>query len=155
MAGLGYCRVYRIALVSREVAPFSSSVGRGAHVAATAAVLDEENEVTIGTTALHRQHHAEMLKRGQLPLPESVRFLFVEEPQPTAGELVSYFNPAHMWSAEVYAALVGAYPDGGPDLVEFPDVGAEGAVTVQAKRTLDPALARSTVVVRAYGSSEL
>src|SRR3954453_6018862 len=155
MSGLGYCRVYRIALVSREVAPFSSSVGRGAHVAATAAALAEENEVTIVTTALHRQHHAEMLKRGQLTLPQSVRFLFVEEPQPTAGELVSYFHRAHIWSAKVYAALINGFPGGALDLVEFPDVGAEGAVTVQAKRTLDPALARSTVVVRAYGSSEL
>ena len=48
----------------------------------------------------------------------------------------------HAYSARVDAALRAAFPDGGPDLIEFCDYLAEGFVTVQARHTQDPWLAR-------------
>lgn len=133
--------------------PVSPSSELGGYVAAAANVLADDAEVTVVTTDLHQERHAELASRSDPALPSGARFLFVPEPDP--GEPVDYFNRLHVWSGRVYEALKAAYPDGGPDLVEFPDLGAEGAVTVQAKRTLDPALRNTTVAVRAYASQEM
>ncbi|MDQ2980771.1 MAG: glycosyltransferase [Actinomycetota bacterium] len=110
--------------------------------------------MSILTTDLHEKRHAELAARADPALPKGVRFLFVPEPKPedVGG---GYLNLFHLWSARVYEALKTAYPDGGPDLVEFPDFLAEGAVTAQATRTLDPALRHTTVAVRAYTSHEM
>jgi glycogen synthase len=142
----------RIAFVSREVYPFGGG-GLGAAVTASAAALADVAEVTIVTTDLHAQRYEELRAVDDPGLPKDVAIHFVPEPEPE--DTVAYLNHFHLWSARVYEALKQLYPDGGPQLVEFPDFLGEGAVTVQAARTRDPALRHTTVAVRAYTSHEM
>jgi len=142
----------RIAFVSREVFPFGGG-GLGASVASLAQALSSVAEVTIVTTDLHAGRHAELSANGDEQLPDGVRFVFVDEPR--HDEIGSHYNHFHVWSARVYETLKSIYPDGGPNLVEFPDFVGEGAVTVQAKATLDPALRHTRAAVRAYTSREM
>ena len=51
--------------------------------------------------------------------------------------------------------VAAAYPDGGPDLVEFSDFLGEGFVTAQAARSLDPRLRRTKVCVRLHTTAEI
>jgi glycosyltransferase involved in cell wall biosynthesis len=143
--------VYRIALVSREVYPFSPAEF-GAYVTATARVLAQDAEVTVVTTDTHEKAYSELRRRADWPLPESVRLVFVPEPD---AEPTGFFNACHQWSVRVYETLKRIYPDGGPELVEFPDVLAAGVVAIQAKQTLDPALRRTRVAVRASMASQM
>lgn len=125
-------------------------------VAATAALLSEIAEVTVVTTAFHKEEY-ERLRAGQdggrrLP-PEHVRFHFVDEPG--EDDLAGYLSHMHGWSARVFEAICDLYPDGGPDLIEFPDYLAEGFVTVQARHSRDPRIRNATVCMRAYTTSEM
>ena len=61
----------------------------------------------------------------------------------------------HRWSLALLDALRAAYPEGGPDLVEFNDYWGEGAMTVEARRSGDPLLRGTTVVVRTRTTHEL
>src|SRR5262245_6476499 len=119
--------VMRVALVSRELHPFVGG-GIAPIVRATASVLSEEADVTLVTTAAHRAEYERLCADGSL-YGENVRVVLVEEPPEGAGH---YYSWLQAWSHRVYEALVGAFPDGGPDLVEFPDYLAEGFVTIQA-----------------------
>jgi hypothetical protein len=142
----------RIVFVSREVFPFGGG-GLGAAVTAFAEALADVAEVTIVTTDLHAERFRALERTAAPELPKGVRFEFASEPAP--DEVGSHYNHFHLWSARVYEALKRLYPDGGPDLVEFPDFLGEGAVTVQAVTTRDPALRRTRVAVRAYTSREM
>lgn len=144
-----------VVLVSRELYPFTGG-GIAPMVAATAELLSEVADVTILTTAFHREGYERL--RGdaeesrRLP-PESVRFVFVEEPG--EDDLGGYLSHMHGWSARVFEKLCELYPGGGPDLVEFPDYLAEGFVTVQARHSGDPRMRNATVCMRAYTTSEM
>jgi glycosyltransferase involved in cell wall biosynthesis len=142
---------FQIALVSREVFPFGGG-GLGSAVAATAEALGPIADVTILTTDLHEGRYRELSAAGSHELPEGVTFEFVPE---AACELGTYDVPNHCWSARVLGALRSLYPDGGPDIVEFPDYNGEACVTVQAKRSLDPSLRNTLVCVRLYTSVEM
>jgi glycogen synthase len=61
----------------------------------------------------------------------------------------------HAYSARVDRALRTAYPDRGPDLIEFSDYLGEGMVTVQARHTHDPWLDGTLVCVRLHTSAEI
>jgi glycosyltransferase involved in cell wall biosynthesis len=132
MARLGYRRVYRIALVSKD---------GDRDLLATAHALATEHEVTIVVG-----------ERAEPAASDRLRVVTVPEP---SEEPVDYFNCAHLWSARVFERLKSVYPNAGPDLVEFEDVGGAAAVTVQARRTLDSVLARTVVVVRARVTQEM
>jgi glycogen synthase len=143
----------RIALVSRELYPYVGG-GIGAIVAAAARLLSTIAEVTVVTSAAHRAEHGQLSAAGDSRLlPESVRMCWVEEPEP--DELGAYFSYMHGYSARVDRALRTAYPDRGPDLIEFSDYLGEGMVTVQARHTHDPWLDRTLVCVRLHTSAEI
>jgi glycogen synthase len=144
-----------VVLVSRELYPFTGG-GIAPMVAATAELLTEIADVTILTTLFHREEYerlrAEPEEARRLP-PESVRFVFVEEPG--EGDLGGYLSHMHGWSARVFEKLCELYPGGGPDYVEFPDYLAEGFVTVQSRHSGDPRMRNATVCMRAYTTSEM
>jgi glycogen synthase len=144
-----------VVLVSRELYPFTGG-GIAPMVAATAELLTEIANVTILTTAFHREEYERLRahpdESRRLP-PESVRFVFVEEPG--EDDLGGYLSHMHGWSARVFEKLCELYPGGGPDLVEFPDYLAEGFVTVQARHSGDPRMRGATVCMRAYTTSEM
>jgi glycogen(starch) synthase len=143
----------RIALVSRELYPYVGG-GIGAIVAAAARLLSTIADVTVVTSAAHRGEHGQLSAVGDpRVLPESVRLCWVEEPEP--DELGAYFSYMHAFSARVDRALRSAYPDRGPDLIEFSDYLGEGMVTVQARHTHDPWLDRTLVCVRLHTTAEI
>ena len=141
----------RVALVSREVAPFGGG-GIGRYVSALAGLLAEDFEVTIFTTSRHQRAHSEALEGRPASLPPA-KLVFVREPR--AWDARSSFSVLHAWSARVHEALLAEYGGSGPDLVEFADFLGEGCVTAQAKRTRSPALRDTTVCVRAHGTAEI
>ncbi len=142
----------RVALVSREVYPFEGG-GISYYVNSTARALADVAEVTIVTTGAHEAEHSRLSAAGDQRLPPGVNFEFVPPPHP--DESGSYYGFFHHYSARVLETLARAYPDGGPDLVEFGDYHGEGAVTVQARHTLDPRLRNTTVCVHTHTSSEM
>ena len=86
--------------------------------------------------------------------PKTVRFAFA----PRSGGQTrdeGFYDSRQLWSARAFAKLKEIYPDGGPHLVEFPDYLGEGAVTVQARNTLDPALRHTLVCIRLYTTKEI
>lgn len=142
----------RIAFVSREVYPFDSA-GLGNYVTFTAGALAEIADVSIITTAAHEPIYHELVAGGDARLPAGVRFEFVAEP--TLEQAAGWYGQLHLWSARAYEALVRLYPDGGPDLVEFPDYLGEACVTAQAKQILDRRLRNTLVCIRAYTTAEM
>jgi glycosyltransferase involved in cell wall biosynthesis len=140
----------RIALVSREVHPFVGG-GIAPIVAAAARRLTEIAEVTLVTAGSARARYEEMVAAGDPAIPPGVRFAFVEEPDDFGG----WFSYMHAWSGRVDAALREAYPERGPDLIEFCDYLGEGFVTIQARHTRDPWLEDTLVAVRLHTTSEI
>jgi len=138
----------RLAIVAREFYPFIGG-GIAPIVAATARLLSEIAEVTVFTSGANREEYQRLAadRDPRLP-PEKVRLVFVDEPDSAGwGAYLSYM---HSWSARVYRALRGEYPDSGPDLIEFCDYLGEGFVTTQARRSGDPWLKRTRVCVRLH-----
>ena len=143
----------RIALVSRELHPLSGG-GIGQFVAAAARLLSSIAEVTIVTTSLLEDEYRRLLESGDPRLPpERVRVLFVDEP--TEEDLAVWTHVLQCYSSRVLERLRDAYPDGGPDLIEFPDYHGEAFVTLQAAEALDPFLAQTRVCVRVHTTSEI
>lgn len=142
----------RVALVAREVYPFAGG-GIAPIVAAAARHLSQIAEVTIVTSADHRERHAELDAAGDDRLPPGVRWIFVEEPTP--DDAAPFFSHMHAYSANADRALRTAFPDRGPDLIEFCDYLAEGFVTVQARHTRDPWLEDTLVCVRLHTTTEI
>lgn len=142
-----------MALVAREFYPFIGG-GIAPIVAAAARHLATAAEVTVVTSAAHRREY-ERLRAGQDPRlpPESVRLVFVDEPD---GEnWGAYLSYMHAYSARVDRALREAFPEGGPDLLEFCDYLGEGFVTTQACQSQDPWLERTRLCVRLHTTAYL
>lgn len=116
---------------------------------ALARLLAEDAEVTIVTSDAHRAAH----EAAPLQLGRAVRVLFAREPAPEAtGHLIG----AQAWSAALWEAIAAGFAGTtGPDLIEFPDYLAEGFVTLQARRTGAPLLARTRIVVRCHTTAEV
>jgi glycogen synthase len=143
----------RFALVSREVFPFGGG-GIGFYVSSTAHLLAGIGEVKIFTTSSHRARYEEMRDAGDPRVPPNdVEVVFVEEADP---ELIGgFFSAMHLYSSKILDSLRATYGDRGPDLVEFSDYLAEGAVTVQARRGGDPLLAQTKVAIRLHTTAEI
>lgn len=140
-----------IALATREVAPFGGG-GIGTYMTAAAQALREVADVTIFTTDLHRDGY-ERLRRAQDPRVAFAPVVFVAEPR--SWEIGETDGAMTLWSARLFEALCKHYPDGGPDLVEFPDYLGEGFVAAQARTVDDPRLARTTICVRGCTTGEM
>ena len=141
----------RIAFVSREVAPFEGG-GIGTYVTAIARLLAPVADVKVFTTEGHRAAHR-ALPAHQASLFDGFELVFVEEPRWwEVGETDGFLT---LWSGRAFEAVCEAYPDGGPDLLEFPDYLGEGFVAAQARQAGDRRRARTTVCARAYTTGEL
>lgn len=145
--------VMRIALVSRELYPYSGG-GIAPVVAAEARILRELGEVVVVTSAAHRQEHERLCRAGDPRVPpDDIELVFVEEPPETDhGAFMSWM---HAWSSRIHSALVERYGDRGPDLIEFCDYLAEGFVTIQAAHSRAAWLEPTCVCVRLHTTSEL
>ncbi len=143
----------RIALVSRELYPLRAG-GIGVYVSALAKVLSTIAEVTVVTLGPLQPEYERLRAAGDPRLPpSSVRVAFV--PEPSKDEASGYYHVMHCYSARTYERLQELYPDGGPDLIEFPDFLGEAFVTLQAASALDPFLAETRVCVRVHTTAEM
>jgi len=142
-----------VAIVSREVYPLAPG-GIGAYVTALAHALHPHAAVTLVTTDAVRERYERLREEGHLGLPpEDVRLVFVPEPHPE--DVGSFYSFMHCYSARVLDALREAFPDRGPDVLEFSDYLGEGAVTAQAARCGEPFLHDTTLVVKLHSTAEL
>jgi glycogen synthase len=143
----------RVALVSRELYPLGGG-GIGQFVAAAARLLSRIAEVTIFTTSLFEETYERLrAERDPRLLGERVRIVFVSEP--TIEEAAAWYHVMHCYGARVLAALKECYPDGGPELIEFPDFLGEAFVVLQAAEALDPFLADTRLCVRIHTTAEI
>lgn len=141
----------RIVLASRELHPFMGG-GIAPIMSALAIELSRAADVTLVTTASHREEHDRLSAAGPL-FGERVEVLFAEEPEPIGyGGYTSYM---HAWSARLFERIAEHFGDRGPDLIEFPDYLGEGFVTVQARRMGEPVLRDTQVIVRTHTSAEM
>jgi len=146
-------RTHRVALVSREVYPFSGG-GIGEYIASCSRLLASIGEVTIFTSSLHEEAFHRMSAAGDPRMPPpGVQVVFVQESEPDG--IGGHFSPLHGYSARVFMALRQHYGRHGPGLVEFSDYLGEGAVTAQARRAGDPMLRGTKVGVRLHTSAEV
>ncbi len=128
--------------------------GIGQFVTSAARLLSRIAEVTIFTTSLLEERYQQLRAVGDERLPGvGVRVVFV--PEPSVEEAEGWYHVMHCYSARVLECLREAYPDGGPDLIEFPDYLGEAFVTLQAAWALDPFLAKSRICVRLHTSAEM
>jgi glycosyltransferase involved in cell wall biosynthesis len=143
----------RVALVSRELAPFGGG-GIGEYVNACARVLSQVAEVTIFTSSTHEESFRRLRISGDPRIvPSDVQVVFV--PEADEDDMGAYYSALHLYSARILDFLREHYGDHGPDLVEFSDYLGEGAVTAQARRAGDLMLRRSLVAIRLHTSAEV
>src|SRR5215217_2797134 len=142
----------RIALVSRELHPVGGG-GIGVQVAGFASALTDLGDVVILTRSGLEDGYRELRARGQLPWADNVQVEFV--PEPSDGEYGSYYNFMHLYSSRVVDRLRELYPEGGPDVIEFPDFLGEGMVTVQERRAYARFLRNTQVHVRLHTTAEM
>jgi glycogen synthase len=142
----------RIAFVSRELHPLSGG-GIGVAVAGLAAALAETAEVVVLTRSGLEERYRELKAAGALPWPDDVRVAFVDDAQ--GDGFGSYYNYMHLYSARVLDCLKEVYPEGGPDVIEFPDYLGEGLVTVQERRGRGEFLRNTQVHVRLHTTAEI
>ncbi|MGI8557049.1 MAG: glycosyltransferase [Solirubrobacteraceae bacterium] len=143
----------RVAFASRELYPLGGG-GIGQFVTAAAKLLSGIAEVTILTTSLFEETYESLRAAGDPRLPgDGVRIVFV--PEPTLEEAAAWTHVMHCYGARVLERLRELYPDGGPDLIEFPDFLGEAFVTLQAAEALDPFLADTRVCVRVHTTAEI
>jgi glycosyltransferase involved in cell wall biosynthesis len=128
--------------------------GVGQFVAAAARLLSRVAEVTVVTRSGVQDAYQLLRARRDPRLPgEGVRLVFVAEP--SDEEAAPWSDVMHCYGARVYERLKEVYPDGGPDLIEFPDYLGEAFVTLQAALALDPFLQDTRVCVRIHTSAEM
>jgi glycosyltransferase involved in cell wall biosynthesis len=138
-----------VALVSRAFWPFLTGGGIARYTRATATLLADHADVTV----ILPDFYAGTVPLDDPRIPSGVRFEFV--PEPDRSDPRPFASLYHAWSAAAYESLCRLYPGGGPDLVELNDFTGEGAVTVQAKRSGSPALARTRVLLGVHGTDEI
>ena len=141
----------RVVVAARELHPFCGG-GIAPVVAALARTLSAACAVTLITSDRHRDAWEELGRPDFYG--DGVEVLFAAEPRDPAE--TGFLAGAQAWSAALYAAITERFADGGgPDLIEFADYLAEGFVTLQARRTGDPTLAATRIVVRAHTTAEM
>jgi glycosyltransferase involved in cell wall biosynthesis len=123
-------------------------------VAAAARLLSQIAEVTIFTTSLFEERYKRLrADRDPRLLGEEVRVVFVREP--TVEEAAAWYHVMHCYGDRVLASLKECYPDGAPELIEFPDFLGEAFVVLQAAEALDPFLADTHLCVRVHTTAEI
>ena len=128
--------------------------GIGQFVGSAANLLARVAEVTVITTSLWEERYRELKEKGDPRLPDPrVRFAFVKEP--SVEETEGWYHVMQSTASRVLERLRELYPDGGPDIIEFPDFLGEGFVIQQAAETLDPLLARTCICVRLHTAAEM
>jgi glycogen(starch) synthase len=142
----------RVALVSREVYPFGGG-GIGQFVAAAARVLSQIAEVTVLSTSVFLAEYERLRELGDQRLVPGVRYAFVEEP--SVEETLGWYHVMHLYGARMLATLKELFPDGGPELIEFPDFLGEAFVPLQAARALDPFFSDTRLCVRIHTTAEV
>ncbi len=143
----------RIVLASREVYPLGGG-GIGQFVAAAAQLLAEIAEVTVVTTSVFEERYEQLRAQGDPELPdERVRFAFVTEP--TVEEASGWYHVMHLYGVRLLERLKELFPEGGPELIEFPDFLGEGFVALQAAQTGDPFLTQTMLCVRIHTTAEI
>jgi glycogen(starch) synthase len=138
--------------VSREVYPFGGG-GIGQYVAAAANLLTEIAEVTVVTTSLFEDEFERLRAARDPRLAAGVRYSFV--PEPSDEEAAPWTHVMHCYGARVFERLKELYPNGGPELIEFPDFLGEAFVTLQAAETFDSFLADTSICVRIHTTAEI
>jgi glycosyltransferase involved in cell wall biosynthesis len=141
----------KIAFATHELWPFVQGGGIGRSIWAVATVMARHADVTVITTDAAEPAYRELDPDDPRALP-GVRMVFAREPGDEISALRTYH---HRWSLALLDALRAAYPERGPDLVEFNDYWGEGAMTIEARRGGDPWLAGTTVAVRTRTTHEL
>ena len=77
-------------------------------------------------------------------------------PEPTVEEADAWYSrDALLRRLASMSGCKQLYPDGGPELIEFPDFLGEAFVTLQAAEALDPFLADTRVCVRIHTTAEI
>lgn len=143
----------QVAFVAREFYPFTGG-GIAPIVAAAARQLAEVAEVTVVTSASYRDEYERLRAQRDPRLPpDSVRLVFVEEPN--GEDWGTYLSYMHAYSARADLALRRAFPDRGPDVIEFCDYLGEGFVTAQARESQDPWLEQTRLCVRLHTTAYL
>jgi glycosyltransferase involved in cell wall biosynthesis len=143
----------RIVLVSRELHPFGGG-GIGPIVAALATELASIADVTLVSSAAHRAR-SEALGGPEALYGPGVELLWVADDEPEGPSAQGWATYPHTWSGRVFAVLAERFAHGGPDLIEFCDYLGEGFVTLQARRTGEPFLRDTRIVVRTHTTAEL
>lgn len=133
---------------TREVWPFVAGGGIGRAVVLTAAALTEVADVTVLTTSRFREEYEAMRSADDQRLPERVQFAWADEP---SGDLRPFWSAHHAWSVSLFQAV----RELSADLVEFDDYQGAAAVTLDARRTGDRALADTKLVVRLHTTYEI
>ena len=141
-----------ILLVSPEVYPLGGG-GIGVYTTALAQALAPVMDVTIVTTADLAAAHEGLLAARSAVIPDSVDVVFV--PEVGDADRNNPYRRAHGWSGEVFAAIKRGLRHGPASIIEFPDWGGSGCVTVQARRTDDPSLRDTVVCTRLHASMEI
>jgi len=143
----------RIVLTSRELFPFGGG-GIGTYVALTARALAPVADVTILTADWYEAKYHELVALGDPRVDyggAAVAFVAV----PVPHEHGDFYAHMHLYSHRLLERLRELFPDGGPDLVEFPDYLGEGFIATQARRGGDAFLERTLLAVRLHTSAEM
>jgi glycosyltransferase involved in cell wall biosynthesis len=138
-----------LALVTRAFWPFLEGGGIARYSRAVTTLLAESADVTV----ILPDFYAGTVPLDDPRIPRGVRFEFV--PEPDRSDPRPFSSLYHAWSAAAYGALCRLYPEGGPDLVEFDDFTGPGAVSVQAKLSGAPTLARTRILLGVHGTDEI
>lgn len=125
----------------------------GVQIAGLASALSEIDEVLVLTRGGFEKDYRALEAAGGLPWGKNVQVEFV--PEPSGGEYGSYHSLMHLYSARISDRLQELYPNGGPDVIEFPDFLGEGLVTVQQRRAHARFLRNTRIHVRLYTSAEM
>lgn len=126
--------------------------GIGRHISELSRLLAPEADVTVLTSAQHRERHAELDAAGDPALAPGVRFAWVPEPEGDVRPFASWF---HAWSAaccEALRELARAHPI---DLVEVEDYRGLGAVAIDARRAGLREFASTRFAVRLHTTWEM
>lgn len=139
-----------VVFVSRSIGAATGG-GIGSHLLAKLPLLARQGQVTVITTEANESLLEELFHDAP-----TIRIAAIAEP--ASGEVTEdgFYDSQHRWSALVYARLSELYSErAGPDYIEFSDYLAEGTVTIQARRTADPMLERTTVAINIATTTEI
>jgi glycogen synthase len=117
-----------------------------------ARVLADRHEVLVVRTG-HTHHRTPPDPASDLRLGSAATEIVADLDQAAWG--FAFADEDHRHAACAMAAIRSAYGEDGPDYIEVPDFRAHGLVALQARRSADPLLAKTTIGVRLCASTEM